>query len=233
MIVGLGTLANVSLIVAGGLVGMLAGGRLAGRVQDSLMRAMGVAVVFTGLAGALEGLLARDATMCLVLSLVAGTLAGELADLEGRLDGLGAWLRDRTGNAGDARFVDGFVSATLTVCVGAMAIVGSIQDGISGDWSLLALKGVMDAVIVCAMTASLGRGCVFSAVPVAAFQGSVTLLARAIAPVLTQAALDNVSLVGSVLIACVGANLVRAGTFRVATMLPAVLVAGALAYVGL
>ena len=157
-------------------------------------------------------------------------MAGELLDLDARFETLGTWLRDKTGSSGDARFVDGFVTASLTVCIGAMAIVGSIQDGLAGDWSTLALKGALDAVIVCAMAASMGRGCLFSALPVAVLQGSVTALATLLHPIMTQAALANLSLVGSALIFCVGVNLIWPRTFKPANMLPAVVIAVALAF---
>lgn len=234
---GLGTVINVACIVAGGLVGLLGRSRITEALRDALMRSCGVAVLFVGLAGALEGLLAVTAdglstrgTMMVVASLALGTVAGELADIDGRFERLGIWLRTRTGSDGDATFVDGFVTASLTVCIGAMAIVGSIQDGLTGDWSTLALKGALDAIIVCAMAASLGRGCLFSALPVAVFQGCVTAASHALAPVLTDAALDNLSLVGSILIFCVGVNLIWPRTFRPANMLPAVLVAALAAY---
>lgn len=234
----MGTIINVVLIIAGGVVG-LAGGRLmTPRVQDALMKAAGVSVIFVGLSGALEemlrvsdGALVSTGGMMLVASMAAGALAGELADIDGRFVRLGVWLRERTGSSRDGSFVDGFVTTSLTVCVGAMAIVGAIEDGISGDFSVLALKGVLDALIVCVMAASMGRGCVFSALPVGVFQGAVTLLARAVQPIMTDAALANLSLVGSVLIFCVGVNLIWERTFKPANMLPAVLVAVALAFV--
>ena len=126
--------------------------------------------------------------------------------------------------------MDGFVTASLTVCIGAMAIVGSIQDGLTGDYSTLALKGVMDAIIVCAMAASMGKGCIFSALPVGVFQGCVTALATLLQPVMTEAALANLSLVGSVLIFCVGVNLIWPRTFKPANMLPAVVIAAVVAF---
>ena len=168
--------------------------------------------------------------MMIVASFALGSLVGELVDLDRRFESLGEWLKRKTGSEGDNRFVDGFVSASLTVCIGAMAIVGSIQDGIAGDWSTLALKGALDCLIVCVMTASLGRGCIFSALPVGVFQGSITLLARLVQPLMTTAALANLSLVGSILIFCVGVNLIWGKLFKPANMLPAVIVAVALAF---
>lgn len=240
--IGLGTLINVACIIGGGLVGLVASSLVTERLQDALMKSCGACVMFVGIAGALEkmltGLVANDGTvalgtagsMMLVASMAVGTVLGEAADLDGRFEGLGTWLRDKTGSSGDARFVDGFVTASLTVCIGAMAIVGSIQDGLTGDYSTLALKGVMDAIIVCAMAASMGKGCIFSALPVGVFQGCVTALATLLQPVMTEAALANLSLVGSVLIFCVGVNLIWPRTFKPANMLPAMVIAAVVAF---
>ena len=235
--VGLGTIINVALIVVGGIAGMTGGHLLRERVQDGLMKATAVCVLFVGLAGAMQQMLSVAGTglssggsMRIFISLAAGTLAGELLDLEGAMERFGVWLRNRTGNSGDAAFVDAFVTASLTVCIGAMAVVGSIQDGIAGDWSTLALKGALDCVIICVMSASMGRGCVFSVVPVGLFQGAITLLARAVEPLMTTAAVASLSMVGSILIFCVGVNLIWKDTFRVANMLPSLVVAVALAF---
>lgn len=239
---GLGTLINVACIIGGGLVGLVASSFVTKRLQDALMKSCGACVMFVGMAGALEKMLAASATadgsitlgstgsMVLVGSMAVGAAIGEALDIDGRFEGLGTWLRDRTGSQGDSSFVDGFVTASLTVCIGAMAIVGSIQDGLTGDWSMLALKGVMDAIIVCAMTASMGRGCVFAALPVGVFQGLMTALATLLQPIITNAALANLSLVGSVLIFCVGVNLIWPHTFKPANMLPAVVIAAVAAY---
>ena len=230
--VGLGTVINIGGIVAGGIVGLLGGRFITPRIQDTLMKAVGLCVLFVGMAGSLAGMLSIEdrklvsgQTALVVCSFAIGAVAGELIDLDTRFERLGAWLRDKTGSGGDASFVDGFVTSSLTVCVGAMAIVGAIQDGLLGDYSTLALKGALDALIVCVMTASLGRGCIFSALPVGVFQGSVTALSIVVEPVMTQAALDNLSLVGSMLIFCVGVNLIWKDTFKTANMLPAVIVA--------
>lgn len=226
--IGLGTILNVAGILVGGLLGLLGGKWLNERCQDTLIKANGVCVMFVGLSGALEHMLAGDGsggTMMVIVSFALGSLLGEWIDFESRLERFGQWLKVKTGNSGDARFVDGFVTASLTVCVGAMAIVGAIEDGISGDYSVLALKALLDLIIILVMSASLGRGCLFSALPVALLQGGVTLLARLIGPLITQAALDNLSLTGSILIFCVGVNLVWEKKFRVVNMLPAIVFA--------
>ena len=135
------------------------------------------------------------------------------------------FLKSKPGNSGDAAFIDAFVTASLTVCIGAMAIVGAIQDGMSGDYSVLAAKSVLDLVIICVMTASMGKGCIFSLIPVGLLQGSVTALSLVLKPIMTDAALGNLSYVGSILIFCVGLNLVWGKKVKVANMLPGVVVA--------
>ncbi len=235
---GLGTIINVLAIISGGILGLCFGKMIRPRWQEALIKSTGLCSLFLGLSGALSGMftisggkLESGHSLMMILSLVAGTLLGEAADLEQRMEEFGVWLRNRTGNAGDSRFIDGFLTATLTVCIGAMAIVGAIQDGIYGDYSILAAKSVMDFVIVMIMASSMGKGCVFSAVPVGIWQGVITLLAGVVAPMLTDAALANLSLVGSILIFCVGLNLIFPKTTRVANMLPALLIAAGFAYI--
>ena len=122
-------------------------------------------------------------------------------------------------------FVKAFVTASLTVCIGAMALVGAIQDGILGDWSILATKAILDFIIIMVMTCSLGKGCGFSAIPVLLFEGLITLFASLLKPVMTDLAMNYLSLIGSILIFCVGLNLVWGKKVRVANMLPAVVLA--------
>jgi len=150
--------------------------------------------------------------------------------IENGFERFGEWLKRKTGNASDAGFVNAFVTASLTVCIGAMAIVGAIEDGLTGDYSILATKSILDLIIIMAMTGSMGKGCAFSAIPVAILQGSVTVLAGLLAPVVTERAMGNLSLIGSVLIFCVGVNLVFGKKLRVANMLPALVLAVAAAF---
>lgn len=240
---GLGTIINVCCIVAGGLVGLVGKRFISQRLQDALLKACGLSVIFLGLGGALEKMLtvataadgtvvlSSGGTMMILVSLAAGSAIGEAIDLDARFEALGSWLREKTGSSEDATFVDGFVTASLTVCIGAMAIVGSIQDGISGDYTTLALKGAIDVVCICAMAASMGKGVIFSALPVGVWQGLVTAASTLLQPVMTQTALDNLGLVGSILIFCVGVNLIWPRTFKPANMLPAVFIAAAWAFV--
>lgn len=237
--IGLGTILNVAAILIGGMIGLIFSRAISPRYQETLMQAIGVCVIFVGIGGAVEGMMTVTAdglqsggTMMIVISYAIGSLVGEWINLEERIEQFGSWLKVKTGNAKEKRFVDAFVTASLTVCIGAMAIVGSIQDGLSGDYSTLALKAILDMVIICVMSASMGRGCLFSALPVGILQGTVTLLARAIQPVMTDAALANLSLTGSILIFCVGVNLLWEKKLKVANMLPSIVVAVLCAFVG-
>ena len=229
---GLGTVINMGAILLGGLVGMLVGKAIPKRFQDILYMVCGISTLFIGIGGCLQhmlivenGVLNTQGTMMLLLSLTIGSVLGEWINLEKRLEQFGDGLKRKTGNAGDASFIDGFVTASLTVCIGAMAIVGAIQDGLAGDISVLAAKSVLDLVIVCVMAASMGKGCIFSFIPVGLLQGSVTALSLVLKPIMTEAALGNLSYVGSVLIFCVGVNLVWGKKVKVANMLPAVVIA--------
>ena len=235
--IGLGTIINVVAIIAGGAIGIVGGKWLSERCQETLIRAMGVCVMVVGLAGALEKMLSVDGgkltsggTMMLVVSMAIGALVGEILDLDRRMEGFGRWLREKSGNGKDNLFLDAFITATMTVCIGAMAIVGAVEDGINGNYTILAAKALMDFVIILVMASSMGKGCLFSAIPVGILQGSVTLLARLVQPLLTPAALSNLGLVGSALIFCVGLNLIWSRTIRVANLLPALIIAVAYAF---
>ena len=224
--IGLGTIINTLAIIAGGVCGGLFGRFLKENAQDTLTKVCGVSTLFIAISGALEGLeTVSNGSMLVIICLAIGAFTGELLDLEGAFEGFGQWLKIKTGNAKDRGFVDAFVTASLTVCIGAMAIVGAIQDGLTGDYSILAAKAVLDLIIIMVMTCSMGRGAAFSAIPVAVFQGSITVLAGLVKPVMTDAALANLSLVGNVLIFCVGVNLVWGKKIRVANLLPAVVAA--------
>lgn len=203
------------------------------------MVASGISVLFIGIAGAMEGMLkvsdsalVSGQAMLVVLSLTIGGLLGEWLGIEEGFDHFGQWLKEKSGNAKDTSFVNAFVTASLTVCIGAMAIVGAIQDGILGNPSILITKAVLDFIIILVMSTGLGKGSGFSAVPVFLFQGTITLLAQVIKPIMTAEALANISLVGSVLIFCVGINLVFGQKVRVANLLPSILVAILMAYLG-
>lgn len=197
------------------------------------MMACAVAVIFLGLTGTVKEMLQIGAdggvtlvgTNCMLASLIGGAVIGEAIDLEDRMELFGHWLQQKTGSGGDTRFVEGFVTASLTVCIGAMAVIGSINDRLLSDPSVLFAKTVIDAVIVMIMTSALGKGCIFSAISVGIFQGIIFLLAGFLEPIMTPAALKSLSAVGNILIFCVGTNLFGLPHVRIANLLPALVIA--------
>ena len=230
--IGTGTVVNLLAIVVGGLIGLLAKGGLKERYQEGIIRSLGLATLFIGAGSALCGMLeisqgslatfaTRD-TLFMILALALGTGVGEWMDLDGRMERLGIWLKARADRrGGDNQFVQGFVTASLVVCIGAMAVVGSIQDGLSADPSTLYTKSILDFLIVMIFASTYGKGAIFSALPVGVLQGSVTLCAGLLSPVFSPAIIANLSFLGNMLIFCVGVNLCFGPKFRVANMLPA------------
>lgn len=232
---GIGTLINVACILLGGIIGCIAGERLKENIRETLLTMTGIGVIVLGMGGAMEqmlsiseGQLISGGTIMMIVSLAVGTVVGELLQVEEKVIQFGEWLKIKSHSTGDNTFVNGFVTASCTVCIGAMAVIGSMQDGISGDYSVLAAKGVIDAIIICVMAAAQGKGCVFSAIPVGVWQGFLTIAALLIGDFLPAAALDNLSFVGSVLILGVGLNLVREKKIRIANVLPSIVVAAIL-----
>lgn len=197
------------------------------------MKSTGISVVFLGAAGMLtkmlvvspEGSLSMQGSMVMILSLAIGALVGEIINIDAQFERFGEWLKHKTGSDGDKKFTTGFVSASLTVSIGAMAVIGSIQDGIYGDYTTLVAKAILDFIIVLIMASAMGKGCIFSFLPVGVLQGSMTALAVLLSGAVTDAVLDNISLVGNILIFCVGINLVWPKTIKVANLLPALVVA--------
>lgn len=235
--IGLGALINSAGIIAGGILGHFTGRLFSKEQQDSLIKTCGISVIFIAIAGTMDGMLKTDGinissekSMFVVLCLALGTVIGELLGIEALFERFGEWLKRKTGNAKDSGFVNAFVTASLTVSIGAMAIVGAIRDGLLGDYSTLAVKTVLDFIIIAVMSSSMGKGAAFSAVPVFVFEGLITLLAKLISPVLTAEAVAYLSLIGSILIFCIGVNLVWGKKLNVANMLPAVILAIAAAY---
>ena len=232
-----GTLINTAAVLAGGVCGHFFGKLLKPRFQETLTLACGISTLFLSTAGAVRYMIPLDekslsggGAMLIILCMALGGLIGELLNIEGGFERFGEWLKRKTGSAKDQNFVNGFLTASLTTCVGAMTIVGSLQDGISGDWSTLGAKSILDLVMVMVLTSSLGKGCVFSVIPIFVIEGGITLLANWIKPLMTDLAMSYLSMVGSVLIFCVGVNLVWGKKIRTANLLPALLLAVAAAF---
>lgn len=220
----MGTLINTAAIIVGSLIGLLLKNGMKKRFQDILMSALGAATIFIGTSGAISGMTGTEPTMLLIFSLVLGSLAGEALKIEDRLDSFGEFLKKKAKRDNDNGFVEGFVSASLIVCVGAMAVVGSLEDGLSGDFSMIAAKSVLDCVLVMVFSSTMGIGAMFSAIPVLIYQGGITLFAKLLAPVMSEGLIANLSFVGSALIFCVGVNLAFGKKFKTGNMLPALLV---------
>ena len=230
--IGLGTIINTAAVITGGIAGVLFGKKIPERFRDILIKANGICVIFIGISGALQemftienGKISTTGTMMMIGSMVIGAIIGELLNIDSKMEHFGEWLKRKTKSEKDGSFVDGFVTASLTVCIGAMAVVGSIKDGIYGDYSILTAKAILDLIIVLIMAASMGKGCIFSAIPVFVFQGSITLSAKLIEPVMTETALSYLSLTGSMLIFCVGINIIWGKQIKVANLLPSIVIA--------
>lgn len=228
---GLGTIINTGAVVAGGLLGVTLKKGIPESCKDILMQACGVATIFIGIGGVLSkmlvienGTIGTQGTMLLIFSLVLGGLIGALLRVEDRLESAGEFLKRKLHNENDNQFVEGFVTATLVICIGAMAIVGSIEDGLTGNYSTLTAKAVLDFVIVAIFASTLGKGTIFSAIPIFFYQGVITCIAAAFGNIVSQDLINSMSYVGSALIFCVGVNVAFGKKFAVGNMLPAVFI---------
>ena len=227
--IGLGTIVNALAIILGGAIGTLAKRGISERYKTTVMQGIGLAVLIIGLSGSLQGILQfvgrprldRIYLTGMILSLVAGGLIGETLNIEKRLDELGAWLHKKFAK-GENTFAEGFVTASLVYCVGAMAIVGSLEDGLTGNTQILFAKAILDGVSAIVFAATLGMGVTFSFFPVLVYQGSITLLAGLLKPWLTEDVISQMSLVGSVLITGIGINLLGIAKIKVGNLLPAI-----------
>lgn len=236
--IGLGTIINVAGVLIGGIIGLTIGKGLKERFQHILMAALGLSVIFMSTSGVIKemlvikgGNITTQGTFMMIAAMVLGAFFGEIINLEDKTEKFGEWLKKKTGSLKDTSFVDGFVAASLTTCVGAMTVIGSINDGLMGDYSILLTKSILDTVVVMVLTATYGKGCIFSVIPIALIQGLITVLATLIEPIMTEKALSNLSLVGSILIFCVGINLLFGKKVKVANLLPAIIFAVAFAFV--
>ena len=230
--IGLGTIVNALAVVVGAVLGMVFHGGLKERFQSIVMKAIGLSVIFIGISGAVENMLvvtdsevATTGTMEMIIAMVIGGILGEWIDIEKRMEQFGEFLKRKVKSKNDPLFVEGFVSSSLIICIGAMAVVGAIQDGIYQDRTMLYAKAVLDFVIVMVLASSYGKGVAFSALPLFVYQGLITLCAGLIEPLLNETMLKNLSITGSVLICGVGLNIGFGKQVKVGNLLPALLVA--------
>lgn len=235
---GLGTIVNCAAVVVGAVIGIVFKKVLKERFCELITQCMGLAVIFIGGAGGIGHIIELNQQengtgqiVFMVISFALGALVGELINIQHLTERFGEWLRKKTGSENDNSFISGFVSASLTVCVGAMAVIGPIQDALSHDYSTLFTKAVLDLVIVAVMACAMGKGTAFSVIPLGILQGSITLLASLVKPILTDLAVANISFVGSMMIFVVGVNLMFNKKIRVANMLPTILFAVAFSFI--
>jgi uncharacterized membrane protein YqgA involved in biofilm formation len=217
----LAVLVNTLVVLAGGLLGMLLKGCLKEKHTQTIVAALGLCTVVIGITGAI----ATSNILIVILCLAAGTLLGELLNMESRLDGAGEWLKKRASKSSNSRFTEGFVTASLLFCVGSMAIMGSFDAGLRGDNSTIFAKSALDGIMAITFGATMGLGVVFSALSVFVYQGLLTLLACLIEPLLSAQSITEMSAVGGVMLMATGLNILGLGKerIRVGNMLPALL----------
>ncbi|MBE5787632.1 MAG: DUF554 domain-containing protein [Clostridiales bacterium] len=215
----IGTLINVAAVIVGSFIGLLMRKGIPQRMQDTLMQGMGLCVMLIGIQGALK----TENVMLVILAIVIGGVIGVLLQIEKRLDRLGERLQKHFSRAGDDHFGKGFVTASLMYCVGAMAIVGSLDSGLRGDHSTLIAKSILDGVNSIILASAMGPGVMLSALAVLIYQGSIALLAQVVEPLLTARAVTEMSAVGGLLIVGIGLNMIRKEHIPVGDMLPAIL----------
>ena len=226
----MGTLINAALILLGGVIGLVFKKAISKEMEFSIHKATGVAVLIIGICGVLsallkaeDGVISSSGELIMVVSLALGTFIGELLKLEQRLNQGCKWIESKCKMS---NFSTGFITATMIYCIGAMAIVGSINDGLLGDSSTLITKGIIDGITSVVLAASLGYGVLFSAIPILIYQGSMTLLAAQLENVLVGELLSNICMVGYALVMCIGINFLTNDDKKIKTvnMLPALLV---------
>lgn len=234
-----GTALNVVTVLLGSAIGLAVGGRLPERVRQTVLQCLGLFTVVLGIvntqeafAGPLPDAIGRPAVLVVLGAILVGAVLGELLDLDTRLTRLGEALQRRVHRGGDdggpARFVEGFVIASLVFCVGPLTILGAVQDGLTGDYQLLAVKSLLDGFAALAFASGLGIGVAFSAVPVLVVQGAIALLAGLAGGLLTDAMISAASAAGGVLVLGIGLRLLEITAVRVANLLPALVIAPAI-----
>ena len=228
----IGTLINVGTVIAGTTLGVALGSRLPERVRETLMHALGLVTLLVGVSQGLAAFrpplsdLTRGAVLIVLGSVLVGGLVGELLGIERGLDRAGEGLKRRFGR-GQARFTEGFVVASLVFCVGPLTILGSIQEGITGDYQLLAVKALLDGFAALAFASVLGWGVGFSVLTILLYQGTLTLLASSVEGAFSESMIASMSAVGGILILGISFRLLELREVRVANLLPAVILAPA------
>lgn len=213
----LGVLVNTATVLLGSTLGLIFKKGIPQRLSQAIMQALGLCVVFIGVSGTLEG----ENALVLILSMILGTLVGTLLDIDGAFTRLGALVEKKFSRPGEnASLAQGFVTASLLFCVGAMAVVGSLNAGLRSDHEMLLTKSLLDLISSCMLAATLGLGVTFAAATVFVYQGAIVLLAQFLAPLLSQAAIAEMTCAGSLMILALGLNMLEVTKLKVANFLP-------------
>lgn len=229
--IGTGTIVNIILVIVGSLAGLLLKKAIPERLKTSITQALGLAVITIGMTGLItasvtvlkEGTLSSNYLLLMVISLATGTFIGELINIEKRLNSFGDMMQKRFSSENNT-FSEGFVTASLVFCVGSMAIIGSLNDGILHDPTILITKSILDAIMAMVFSSTLGIGVMFSAVTVGVYQGLITLCASFLSPLLTEEIISQMSFVGSILIMGIGLNFLYSPKLKLANMLPSIFI---------
>lgn len=229
--IGIGTIVNTGAVIVGGLAGYFLKSGIPERYKKIVMQGIGLSVLFIGISGTIKEMITivngnkldSQFTMLMIFSLVIGGLIGEFLKIEKRLENIGTWIQSKIPAKGGS-FSEGFVSASLIYCVGAMAIVGALEDGLTGNTSTLFAKSILDGVTAVIFGATMGIGVAFSSVSVLVYQGSITLLAGFVKPWLNDTVISQMSLIGGVLIFAIGLNLLEIKKINIGNLLPAVFI---------
>lgn len=215
----LGTIVNTGVVILGGIIGLFLKKGLPDKLADTIMKGLGLCTIYIGITGVLKG----QNTLIIILSIVVGAIIGEVVDFDKRLNQLGETIQNKMNHKfGQSSIAEGFVTSSLLFCVGAMAIVGSLQSGLTGNHEMLYTKSMLDFVAAIIFASSLGVGVIFSAVFVLVYQGSITLLAQWIAPLLTDDVIAEMTCVGSLLILGLGFNMLKMTKLKVMNYVPAI-----------
>lgn len=214
----LGTIINAISILVGGLIGSLFKNKISTAYNETIMKALGLSVILIGLKGALQ----VNDILLLIISLTIGTLIGEMLKIEKGMEKIGTWLESKFAKQGG--LANGFVTASLVYCVGAMAIMGALESGLSNKHDILKAKSLIDGISAVVFASSLGIGVCFSAISVFIYQGTITLTAAFMKPFLVASVVNEMSAIGGLLIVAIGANMLEIKRIRVGNMLPAIFI---------
>jgi len=229
---GLGTIVNILTIIIGGAAGLVLKKVLSRRLTDTVLQGIALAVMVVGISGTLsaaftviDGNIITEHVLIMIISLALGALIGELLRIEERLESFGGFCeRKLTKPDEESTFAQGFITATLVFCIGSMAIVGSLEDGINRNSDILVAKSIIDGITAMIFASTMGIGVLFSAVTVGLYQGTITLLAVFLAPFLSEIVIMQMSLVGSILIISIGFNMLKIAKIKTGNLLPAIFI---------